>query len=54
MTSDRAPERTDEESWEGGDPACWAGLVCQECGSVISEGHLAGCSHDAAPGGPAG
>jgi len=33
-----------EEEREGGDPACWAGIVCQECGAVISEGHLAGCS----------
>lgn len=37
-------------SWEavdGGDPACWACLVCQECGAVISEGHRAGCSQSA-------
>ena len=55
MTSDPARGRAEpDESWEGGDPACWAGIVCQECGGVLSEGHLAGCSHDAAPGGPAG
>lgn len=29
---------------DGGDPACWACLVCQECGAVISEGHRATCS----------
>jgi hypothetical protein len=29
---------------EGGDPACWACMVCAECGAVISEGHRAGCS----------
>jgi PAS domain S-box-containing protein len=34
---------------DGGDPACWAGLVCQECGAVISEGHLATCSFGRAP-----
>ncbi len=34
------------EEVTGGDPACWAGLVCQECGAVISEGHRAGCSLD--------
>jgi hypothetical protein len=28
----------------GGDPACWANLVCPECGGVTSEGHQAGCS----------
>lgn len=32
------------EVTEGGDPACWACLVCQECGAVVSEGHRAGCS----------
>jgi hypothetical protein len=33
-----------ELSGEGGDPACWACKVCEECGAVVSEGHLAGCS----------
>ena len=28
----------------GGDPACWACLVCPECGTVVSEGHRDGCS----------
>jgi hypothetical protein len=32
------------EVTEGGDPACWACLVCQGCGAVVSEGHRAGCS----------
>ncbi len=28
----------------GGDPACWAGLVCPECGSIVGGGdHRAGC-----------
>jgi len=54
MTSDQPPQGRDpaadvgpalsDEAWEGGDPACWAGLVCLECGAVISEGHRPGCS----------
>jgi hypothetical protein len=37
---------------DGGDPACWACLVCQECGAVVSEGHRAGCSQCSQPSGP--
>ena len=32
-----------EENEDGGDPACWASLVCAECGAVVSEGHRKGC-----------
>jgi len=28
----------------GGDAACWASLVCEECGAVESDGHRPGCS----------
>ncbi len=35
-----AADLTDEE---GGDPVCWAHLVCLECGAIVSEGHRAGC-----------
>ena len=28
---------------QGGDRACWAHLVCPDCGAVVSEGHAAGC-----------
>ena len=31
---------------EGGDPACFAHLVCPECGTVTTEGHRPGCSVD--------
>jgi uncharacterized protein YeaO (DUF488 family) len=32
-----------EDGEEGGDPACWASLVCTECGAVITEGHRKDC-----------
>jgi len=28
---------------EGGEAACYAHLVCPDCGTVVSEGHLPGC-----------
>jgi hypothetical protein len=31
------------EDEQGGDPVCWAHLVCPECGSIVSEGHRDGC-----------
>jgi hypothetical protein len=32
----------------GGDPVCWAHLVCAECGAIVSEGHRDGCESAAA------
>jgi tellurite resistance-related uncharacterized protein len=39
------PDDPDVLLEEGGDPACWAGLVCPECGGLVGEsgGHRPGC-----------
>jgi uncharacterized protein YeaO (DUF488 family) len=42
-----------EEPGEGGESACYAHLVCPECGAVTSEGHLPGCPAGAAQAGEA-
>ena len=39
-----APLEDEGEETEGGDPVCWAYLVCDECGAITTEGHRAGCS----------
>jgi 2-polyprenyl-6-methoxyphenol hydroxylase-like FAD-dependent oxidoreductase len=39
-----APLDDEAEETEGGDPVCWAHLVCDECGAISAEGHRAGCS----------
>lgn len=39
----RIEPATEPEYEEGGDPVCWAHLVCTECGAIVSEGHRAGC-----------
>ena len=33
----------------GGEAACFAHLVCPECGAVTTEGHRPGCALAAAP-----
>jgi hypothetical protein len=51
MDSERPPAQeraaderaADQEYEEGGDPVCWAHLVCPECGSITTEGHAADC-----------
>jgi hypothetical protein len=42
MTADESESQMDEP----GDPACWAGLLCPECGGVAGDGsgHRPECS----------
>ncbi|MGH3733736.1 MAG: DUF3565 domain-containing protein [Acidimicrobiales bacterium] len=45
--SDAHTEESPSErvSDEGGDPACWAGLLCADCGVVLGDGpHRPGCT----------
>jgi hypothetical protein len=35
-----------EISDHGGDSACWADLVCPECGAISSEGDHRGCESE--------
>ncbi|MDA8076030.1 MAG: hypothetical protein M0Z40_12535 [Actinomycetota bacterium] len=37
-------EPADEVERGGGDPACWAHLVCPECGTIETDGHREWCS----------
>jgi hypothetical protein len=39
---------------EGGESACFAHLVCAECGALEHEGHHDGCSAARVDGGPTG
>lgn len=51
LTVDRAAQATSgqlsdagDPADQGGDPACWAGLLCPECGAVMDGNpHKAGC-----------
>jgi tellurite resistance-related uncharacterized protein len=37
--------KSDSSTEEGGDPACWAGLLCADCGVVLGDGsHRPGCA----------
>lgn len=44
------PARTDEPAEDsGGDPVCWAHLVCPECGAMMHTGHRPGCGFEDDP-----
>jgi hypothetical protein len=43
MVGPLAGEDADDDAL-GGDPVCWAHLVCDECGAITTDGHRAGCS----------
>jgi hypothetical protein len=44
-------EEQEEDGEQGGDPACWAQLLCPECGAVLDGGpHREGCEAGATPG----
>ena len=36
------------ESDQGGEAACWANLVCPDCGAIEAEGHRPGCAQASA------
>jgi hypothetical protein len=40
----------EDQSERGGEAACFAYLVCPECGAVTTEGHQPGCTLAAAAG----
>jgi hypothetical protein len=42
--TDRDERARVEDSDTGGDAACWANLLCEECGAVTGDEHHAGCS----------
>ena len=44
-----ATRARDGHADEGGEAACYATLVCPECGAVTTEGHLRGCTLAVAP-----
>jgi len=44
LGSEMRPVAPIGEDEAGGDPVCWAHLVCEECGAVTTDGHRAGCS----------
>ncbi|MGH9108383.1 MAG: hypothetical protein ACRDY3_02770 [Acidimicrobiales bacterium] len=55
MEHQRAPaDLAGEAVEEGGEAACWAHLLCPECGAVVAEGHRPGCASASGPAEPAG
>lgn len=47
--TDRNPGEPSKSMDMGGDPACWAGVVCPECGAITDGGpHRLGCPNTGA------
>jgi uncharacterized protein YeaO (DUF488 family) len=51
LRSSPGEQAGDPDPGSGGEPACYAHLVCAECGSMTTEGHRPGCSLDPAAAG---
>jgi hypothetical protein len=41
---DPSTGQEEDQSEQGGEAACFAFLVCPECGAVTTEGHQPGCT----------
>jgi hypothetical protein len=50
QAEDPARASADADAGLGGEPACWAHLVCPECGAIEAEGHTATCPTRSGPG----
>ncbi|TAN19855.1 MAG: hypothetical protein EPN30_11430 [Actinomycetota bacterium] len=46
VMEDPTPAAKEDPIIESGDAACWAHLVCPECGAIETDGHRNGCSLD--------
>lgn len=46
--ADGNPDIAPADVDHGGEPACWAHLICPDCGAMISEGHHSGCEWNGA------
>jgi hypothetical protein len=49
MDADQLRHATPQEEPEGGDPACWAALVCPNCGAIADRADVAEPTGDAEP-----
>ncbi len=54
MDPDQVRHASPDDEPEGGDPACWAALVCPNCGAIADAAERAGSSVDDVTGGVGG